>query len=103
MKNPDYDQIKDLNMDLLKNDVIKITEFLTEFNSKKKIRHVEIIRDSLTSREEMIRNTATLGEYQNIYNSMRSHPSNNQGFTIYDQLRYIRRKFNLPANTKEIQ
>ena len=42
--------IKGLNQDLFMNDVVKITEFLIEFTSKKNIRQVEIIEDSLMSR-----------------------------------------------------
>jgi hypothetical protein len=52
----------------------------------------------MIAREEIIRNTATLAEYHTISQNMRSHPSMSQGFTIYDQLRQIRRSYNLPSS-----
>ena len=98
MKTAQLENVNSLNLEVFKSDICKVSEFLKEFNTTNKIRQVDIIKDSMISREKMIRNSATLGEYQNILNSMRKQPINNQGFTVYDQLKTIKRKFNLPSN-----
>ena len=51
----------------------------------------------------MIRNSATLGDYRKVYNNMRKHPNKKQLLSIFDELKIIRRNFNLPSNIRESQ
>lgn len=44
MKTPDIQPLKNLNAELFNLELIKFSQFLNYFNSKKKIRQVEIIK-----------------------------------------------------------
>lgn len=56
---PSHKIITVINCELFKHDLIAMTQFLGKFNAKKKIKQVEIIKETMLNRETMIRNSSS--------------------------------------------